>query len=81
MLRSLKQVIDALDIETFFLCQSEQEGRNLMLTMLKEMGFKDVDIVFAQYAGPGTRVRGRAYVHRPADEYGWLSGDAGLEGK
>lgn len=81
MLRSLKQVADALDIETFFICQSEQEGRNLMLMLLKGMGFKDVDIVFAQYAGPGARIRGRAYVHRPADEYGWLSGDGGLEGR
>ncbi|WP_371365107.1 hypothetical protein SRRS_00190 [Sporomusa rhizae] len=81
MLGSLKQVMDALDIETFFICHSEQEGRNLMLMLLKSMGFKDVDIVFAQFAGPGVRVRGRAYVHRPADEYGWLSVDGGLEGK
>ncbi len=81
MLGSLKQVMDALDIETFFICHSEQEGRKLMLMLLKSMGFEDVDIVFAQFAGPGVRVRGRAYVHRPADEYGWLSADGRLEGK
>lgn len=69
---ALKQVTDAIDIETFFSCANEQEGRNLMLDMLKSMGFKDVDIVFAQHAGLGARVRGRAYVHRPADHYAWL---------
>jgi hypothetical protein len=64
--------MDALDIETFFLCRTEQEGRNLMRDLLKSMGFKDIDIVFAEHAGSGARVRGRAYVHRPADQYGWL---------
>ena len=81
MLRSLNQVMDALDIETFFVCQSEQEGRNLMLSLLKNIGFKDIDIVFAEYAGPGARIRGRAYVHRPADKYKWLSTDAVKEGE
>ncbi|MEN6412777.1 MAG: hypothetical protein ABFC84_08425 [Veillonellales bacterium] len=81
MLRSLNQVMDALDIETFFICQSEQEGKNLMLSLLTNMGFKDIDIVFAQYAGPGARIRGRAYVHRPADQYRWLFADTGKEGE
>lgn len=71
-MNALYQVVDALDVETYFLCQTEQEGRNLMLDFLKGIGFKDVDIVFAEHSGPGARVRGRAYVHRPADKYGWL---------
>lgn len=71
-MNALYQVADALDVETYFLCQTEQEGRNLMLDFLKGIGFKDVDIVFAEHSGPGARVRGRAYVHRPADKYGWL---------
>lgn len=71
-MNALYQVVDALDVETYFLCHTEQEGRNLMLDFLKSIGFKDVDIVFAEHSGPGARVRGRAYVHRPADKYGWL---------
>ena len=68
----LEQVMDALDVETFFICDNEQQGRNLMLSMLKNWGFTDVDVVFAQHVGPGARVRGRAYVYRPADNYHWL---------
>ena len=71
--KALSQVLDALDVETYFLCQSELEGRKLMLDFLKGAGFKDVDIVFAEHSGPGARVRGRAYVHRPADKYGWCA--------
>lgn len=72
-MNALCQVVDALDVETYFLCRTEQEGRNLMLNFLKGIGFQDVDIVFAEHSGPGARVRGRAYVHRPADKYGWLA--------
>ena len=60
MVKPLERVMDALDIETFFVCACEEEGRNLMLSMLKGWGFTDVDVVFAQYEGPGARVRGRA---------------------
>jgi len=67
-----EQIMDALDVETFFVCKNEEEGRNLMLGLLKGWGFKDVDVVFAQYEGPGARIRGRAYIYRPADQYAWL---------
>lgn len=70
-----EQIMDALDVETFFVCASEEEGRRLMLVLLKEWGFSDVDVVYAQYEGPGARVRGRAYVYRPADHYKWLLKD------
>lgn len=72
MTEPLHKIMDALDVETFFVCDDEQQGRNLMLCLLKSWGFTDVDIVFAQHVGPGTRVRGRAYAYRPADKYGWL---------
>jgi len=75
---ALAKVMDAVDFETFFACGSEEEGRSLMLALLKAMGFTDADVVFAQYEGPGVRVRGRAYVHRPADKYRWL--DIGAAG-
>lgn len=72
MAKPLEQVMDALDVETFFVCANEEEGRALMLALLKNWGFNDVDVVFAQHEGPGARVRGRAYVYRPADKYLWL---------
>lgn len=77
MRKSLDRIMDALDVETFFVCGSEEAGRKYMLSLLKEFGFKDVDIVFAQYEGPGVRVRGRAYVYRPADRYHWLRSEQG----
>ena len=70
----LGQVMDALDVETFFVCDSEAEGRSYMLALLKQWGFRDVDIVFAQFEGLGARIRGRAYVYRPADKYQWMMG-------
>lgn len=72
MLQSLERVMDAFDVETLLVCGSEEEGRCLMLDILKGFGFTDVDVVFAQFEGPGVRIRGRAYVHRPADKYQWL---------
>lgn len=58
-------LLDGLDVETFLLCADEQEGRELMLSLLTRLGFSDVDIVFIEHRGPGARVRARAYVHRP----------------
>lgn len=65
-------VLDGLDIETFLVCMSEEEGKHLALTMMKEMGFKDIDIVFIRFQGSGVRVRIRAYINRPGDIYPWL---------
>lgn len=79
--KAIERVMDALDVETFFVCATEEEGRQLMLALLKEWGFTDTDVVFAQCEGPGVRVRGRAYVYRPADKYRWLlGGSAAKEG-
>ncbi|MDR0467130.1 MAG: hypothetical protein LBH94_07220 [Deltaproteobacteria bacterium] len=66
------RILDGLDVETFFVCADEAEGRALMLALLGQMGFSDTDVVFARHAGPGARVRGRAYVNRPAGSYTWL---------
>lgn len=71
-LKALDRVMDALDVETFFVCSEEDEGRTLMLSLLQELGFQDIDIVFIQQEGPGVRVRARAYIHRSGDHYGWL---------
>lgn len=58
-------LLDGLDVETFLICRDEAEGRGKMLSLLTQMGFSDVDIVFIEHRGPGARVRGRAYIHRP----------------
>ena len=65
-------IMDVVDVETYFICQTEQQGKNMMIALLKTMGFNDVDVVFIQHLGFGARVRGRAYIHRPADKYEWL---------
>jgi len=70
----LKHIMDALDMETFLVCESEEEGRNLGLKLMKDLGFKDVDIVFIEFNGVGARVRARAYIHRAGDVYPWLYG-------
>lgn len=75
MSRILDRIMDGLDIETFLVCASEDEGRRLIIQFMKEIGFSDVDIVFIQFQGPGVRVRARAYIHRPGDTYGWLKAD------
>lgn len=74
----LNQVMDALDFETFLVCNSEDEGKKMILELMKELGFDDVDVVFIQYMGPGVRVRSRAYLHRAGDRYGWLLDKGGL---
>lgn len=72
MSKTMDRIMDALDIETFIVCNSEEEGRQLIIQLLREWKFNDVDIVFSQFQGPGSRIRARAYVHRAGDVYGWL---------
>lgn len=72
MLEIKKKILDALDVETFFVCENEEEARRLALGLMAEMGFGQADVVFLETKGPGARVRVRTYVHRPGDRYGWL---------
>lgn len=80
MANVLDMVMDALDVETFLVCASEEEGRGLALEMMKQLGFSDVDLVFVEFRGPGARIRSRAYLHRAGDHYGWLLGKGGVDG-
>ena len=77
MAAALQQVMDALDVETFLVCSSEEEGRKLIMELMKDLGFKDIDVVFIEFMGPGVRVRARAYMHRAGDCYGWLLSEEG----
>lgn len=69
-----ERILDAVDVETFFMCKDEEEGRALALKLLESFGLKDTDIVFIQHAGPGARIRARGYIYRAGDHYGWLEG-------
>jgi len=73
--KALNHVMDALDVETFLICDTEDEARSLALELMKEMGFNDIDVVNLDFLGVGARVRARAYIHRSGDEYGWLKMD------
>jgi len=68
----MEKVMDALDVETFIVCDSEDEGKGIALEMMKNLGFDDADLVFIEFIGPGARIRARAYLHRSGDKYGWL---------
>ncbi len=72
MSKVFSRVSDALDVETFLVCESEEEGKQLALQLMKDLGFTDIDVVFVEFAGPGARVRVRAYLCRAGDQYPWL---------
>lgn len=61
---TFSKVMDAIDLETFFVCRDESEAKSLMLSLFSQIGFASADVVFIQHEGPGARVRGRAYVHK-----------------
>lgn len=67
-----EHILDGLDVETFLVCSDENQARHIILGLLQELGFEDVDVVEIQMGGPGARVRARAYVHRPGVHYSWL---------
>jgi len=68
----LDRVVDSLDIETFIVCQDEEEGKKLGQQLMKDLGFRDTDVVFIEYGNGGARVRLRANIFKPGDHYKWL---------
>ncbi len=68
----ISRVVDAIDVETYLVCSSKEEGSRLGVQLLKNLGFTDVDAVFVGYANGGARLRLRAYVNRPGADYAWL---------
>jgi len=69
----LNRIVDSLDIETFIVCQGEEEGKKLGYQLMKDLGFKDVDVVFIEYGNGGARIRLRANIFKPGDYYKWLN--------
>ena len=70
---AISHVIDAIDIETYLLCSSLQEGHELSRRLGRELNLGDVDVMFEEFDGYGVRVRLRAMIHRPSARYSWLS--------
>lgn len=76
MSEALDRIIDALDIETYFYCKSEEEARDLAEALITELRLPHGDIVFLEHRGWGARVRIRTYIHHPGDHYRWLGKEA-----
>ncbi len=66
------KIMDGLDIETYLVCSTVQEGKRLALQLGKEMNLGDVDIMFEEFDGYGMRVRLRKYIYKPGNAYRWL---------
>lgn len=70
--KALDAVLDGIDIETYLVCDSEREGKDLALRLGHELNLGEVDIMYQEFDGYGMRVRIRKYVHRPGERYRWL---------
>lgn len=69
------RIMDAVDLETFLVCESEDEAKALMAQLMENMGLQDINMVFVEQHASGARVRARGYVYKPGDRYGWLNAD------
>ena len=65
-------IVDALDIESFLLCESEQEAKELIAKLMQSFGIARHVIVSLDFNGPGAHFRVRAYMNKPGDNYTWL---------
>lgn len=74
----MDKIVDALDFETYFICQSEEHAKEMALQLVKELGFENGSVVFLEYMGSGARVRVRVYRHSPGDNYGWTCNEKGV---
>ncbi len=72
MTNARDHIVDALDIESFLLCESEQEAKDLVAQLMKSMGLERHVIVSLDFNGPGAHFRARAYTNKPGDQYSWL---------
>jgi hypothetical protein len=65
-------IVDALDIESFLLCESEPEAKDLIAKLMQSLGIARHVIVSLDFNGPGAHFRVRAYMNKPGDNYTWL---------
>ncbi|HEX2980597.1 MAG TPA: hypothetical protein VHO48_10080 [Anaerolineaceae bacterium] len=71
--KALDRVVDAIDVETFLMCKSEDEAKELAEELIRELNLNHGDIVFLEQKGWGARIRLRTYVNRAGDHYPWLA--------
>ncbi len=69
----LNRIVDSLDLETFIVCDTEEEGKRIGLAIMERLGFRDTDIVFIEFLGSGARIRLRANIYKPGDSYEWFN--------
>jgi hypothetical protein len=69
---ALNHVMDGLDIETYLICQNEEEGKFLARKLGTELNLGEVDVMFSEFDGYGLRVRIRKYITKPGDKYLWM---------
>lgn len=65
-------IVDSLDLESFVLCESEKEARELIAKLMQSLGLPRFVIVSLDFNGPGAHFRARAYMNKPGDTYTWL---------
>ena len=70
--KAIDKVCDTIDIETFLICQTEDEAKEISFQLASELNLGKCDIVFLEHKGLGARVRLRSYIHHPGDHYKWL---------
>ncbi len=73
MTTALEKVMDAIDIETYIVCNDENEGKKLALRLGQEMNLGEVDIMYQEFDGYGVRVRLRKYIYKPGNMYKYLN--------
>ena len=66
-------IADAVDIESFILCENEKQAKELIGQLMQSFGLQRHVIVSLDFNGPGAHFRARAYVNKPGDHYTWLN--------
>jgi hypothetical protein len=69
---ALSRIMDGIDIETYIICQNEEEGAFLARKLGQEMNLGEVDVMYSEFDGYGARVRIRKYISKPGENYKWL---------
>jgi hypothetical protein len=69
---ALSHIVDGIDIETYLICQNEEEGVFLARKLGQELNLGEVDVMFSEFDGYGVRVRIRKYIVKPGEKYQWL---------
>ncbi|HEV2694694.1 MAG TPA: hypothetical protein VG347_17495 [Verrucomicrobiae bacterium] len=72
MMTARDTIVDALDIESFVLCESDKEAKDLIVSLMQSLGLTRFVIVSLDFNGPGAHFRVRAYMNKPGDTYTWL---------